>query len=37
MSYDIAVVTPPIPDDDAEAWKVLDSLVAQQGAAPPVL
>lgn len=31
MSYNIAVVVPPLPASDAEAWTILDSLIEQQG------
>jgi len=36
MSYNVAVVIPPIPADDADAWKVLDSLIEEQGPPPAV-
>jgi len=36
MSYTIAVVVPPIAADDAEAWKILQSLIDQQGPVPTV-
>jgi hypothetical protein len=36
MSYTFAVVLPPVPDDDAEAWKALDQFTAEQGPAPDV-
>src|SRR5262245_9391667 len=31
MSYNVAIVIPPVPADDAEAWTVLDRLIEQQG------
>jgi hypothetical protein len=34
MSYTVAIVAPPIPARDAEAWDVLDGIIDQQG---PVL
>jgi hypothetical protein len=34
MSYTIAIVAAPIPDNDAEAWTALDGLIDQDGAAP---
>lgn len=37
MSYNVAIVLPPVPDDDAQAWKALDTLTAAQGARPAVL
>lgn len=36
MSYTVAVVVPPIPDHDDEAWQALDALIEQQGPAPSV-
>src|SRR5262245_8593753 len=36
MSYNVAVVIPPVPADDAEAWKAVDALVAHQGQRPRV-
>jgi hypothetical protein len=36
MSYTIAVVAPPIPADDGEAWKALHALIDQQGPVPSV-
>jgi len=36
MSYNVAIVIPPVPADDCEAWKILDSLVEEQGPIPPV-
>jgi hypothetical protein len=36
MSYDVAVVIPPVPDDDAEAWEALDELIEQEGPRPAV-
>jgi hypothetical protein len=36
MSYTIAVIAPPIPANDAEAWTALDSLIDQQGPVPTV-
>jgi hypothetical protein len=37
MSYDVAIVTPPIPADDSAAWNELDALLASHGSVPPVL
>jgi hypothetical protein len=36
MSYNVAIVIPPVPADDREAWKILDSLIEEQGPTPPV-
>lgn len=36
MSYDIAICTPPIPGDDATAWRQLDELIDSQGQPPSV-
>lgn len=36
MSYDIAIVIPPISADDQEAWDSLDGLIDQVDSAPPV-
>lgn len=36
MSYDIAVVIPPIAGTDAAAWKDLGAMI-EQGGAPPAL
>jgi hypothetical protein len=36
MSYTVAVVAPPIPADDAEAWQELDALIDQHGPVPGV-
>jgi hypothetical protein len=36
MSYAIAVVAPPIPAGDAQAWDVLDGLIDDEGPAPAV-
>lgn len=37
MSYNIAILVPPIPVEDAEAWKAVDSLIDLQGPRPVVL
>jgi hypothetical protein len=36
MSYNIAIVIPPVPADDAKAWAVLDELIEQPGPRPAV-
>src|SRR5580700_7068995 len=36
MSYNVAVVIPPVPSDDAEAWTVVDGLIEQEGPRPAV-
>ena len=36
MSYDVAIVIPPIPLDDAEAWAALDGFIEEQGPRPAV-
>jgi hypothetical protein len=36
MSYNVAVVVPPVPAGDAEAWAALDGLIAQEGPRPDV-
>src|SRR4051812_16377214 len=36
MSYDVAIVLPPIPDRDAEAWAKLNIETGQKGRAPAV-
>jgi hypothetical protein len=36
MSYDLAVVVPPIPERDAEAWASLDIETAEKGRPPAV-
>jgi hypothetical protein len=36
MSYNVAVVIPPIPLDDAEAWAALDERIEQEGARPDI-
>ena len=36
MSYNVAIVVPPVPAKDAEAWAALDGLIAQQGARPAI-
>jgi hypothetical protein len=36
MSYNVAIVVPPIPSDDAEAWAVIDEMIEQQGPRPSV-
>lgn len=33
MSYDIAIVAPPIPEDDAAAWPALETAIAMPGGA----
>ncbi len=37
MSYNVAVVSPPVPADDQAAWQLLDSLIDQRGPTPAVL
>jgi hypothetical protein len=37
MSYDIAIVIPPIADMDASAWQELDRLIEEQGEPPDLL
>src|SRR5262245_16054803 len=36
MSYNVAVVIPPVPSDDAAAWAAVDGLIEQSGARPVV-
>ncbi len=36
MSYNVAVVVPPIPADDTAAWGVVDGLLEQNGLRPAV-
>src|SRR5690348_4248563 len=36
MSYNVAIVMPPVPADDRAAWDVLDSFIEQQGPTPAV-
>lgn len=36
MSYNIAVVVPPLPVTDADAWNAVDSLIEQQGSPPAI-
>jgi len=31
MSYNVAIVVPPVPADDAEAWAALGGLIEQRG------
>lgn len=35
MSYDVAIVDPPLPASDAKAWDEVESLVSQEGSVPP--
>lgn len=36
MSYNIAVVIPPVPADDTAAWSAVDGLIEQEGPCPAV-
>lgn len=36
MSYNVAVVVPPVPANDPEAWEALDGLIEQEGTRPDV-
>jgi hypothetical protein len=36
MSYNVAIVIPPVPADDAQAWQAVDALIEQQGPRPAV-
>ena len=36
MSYNVAVVIPPVPPDDAAAWAAVDDLIEQEGPRPAV-
>ncbi len=36
MSYNVAIVVPPVPASDAEAWAVVGGLIEQQGPRPAV-
>ena len=36
MSYNVAICILPVPAEDNAAWEVLDSLINEQGAPPPV-
>jgi len=36
MSYNVAVVIPPIPSNDKEAWQAIDALIDAKGEPPEV-
>ena len=36
MSYNVAIVIPPVPSDDGQAWAALDGLIEQPGPRPAV-
>jgi hypothetical protein len=36
MSYNVAIVIPPVPADDAQAWALLNELIEQEGPRPAV-
>ena len=36
MGYDIAIVRPPVPESDADAWQSLPALIEDEGTAPDV-
>jgi hypothetical protein len=36
MSYNVAIVIPPVPAKDAKAWAGLDALIEQEGPRPAV-
>ena len=36
MSYNVAIVIPPVPASDADAWAALDDLIEEQGPRPAV-
>src|SRR5260370_382566 len=36
MSYNVAIVIPPVPADDGAAWAELDGLIEQKGTRPAV-
>ena len=36
MSYTVAIVTPPVPDNNAEAWHALDSFIHEHGPTPDI-
>jgi len=36
MSYSVAVVSPPIPSNDKDAWQAIDALIEAKGE-PPVV
>ncbi len=36
MSYNVAIVIPPIPASDDMAWKAIDSLIEEEGPRPEV-
>jgi hypothetical protein len=36
MSYNVAIVTPPVPGKDANAWAVLNELIDESGPRPVV-
>jgi hypothetical protein len=36
MSYNVAIIIPQVPANDAEAWTVVDGLIEQQGPRPAV-
>jgi hypothetical protein len=36
MSYNVAIVIPPLPSDDDAAWKIVDRLIAEKGPRPEI-
>jgi hypothetical protein len=36
MSYNVAIVIPPVPANDGDAWQIIDSLIAETGPRPDV-
>ena len=36
ISYTVAIVTPPVPDNNAEAWNALDSFIQEHGPTPDI-
>jgi len=36
MSYNVAICTPPVPDEDDAAWRSVDTLINAKGDVPPV-
>lgn len=36
MSYNVAICTPPVPQEDKAAWRELEALIENQGPVPQV-
>ena len=37
MSYNVAICTPPIPEEDESAWAVVNDLIDSKGPVPSIL